>query len=588
MSQLELSENARAVLEARYLVRDDGGRLVETPDEMFRRVANNISGRGDRSFSSRWKDEFLKMMRELDFLPNSPTLMNAGTGLQQLSACFVLPVQDSIESIYDAVKWSAIIHQSGGGTGFSFSQLRPAGDVVRSTGGIASGPISFMRVFDSATEAVKQGGRRRGASMGILSVDHPDIIDFIHAKDDLQSLQNFNISVAVTDDFMERARKGEDHQLINPRTGKVVGTRNARHTLEEISRCSWTSGDPGLIYIDEVNRGNPAPRMGELRATNPCGEVPLLPFEACVLGSINLANLVHDGEVDWTRLEELTRLGVRFLDSTIDASRFPLPQTEEVVMGNRKIGLGVMGFADCLIQCGIPYGSDDSIKLAGAIIRLMERVAKEESSELAEELGDFPNIDMSEVSGPRRNLTLLSIAPTGTISIIAGCSSGIEPMYAISYARHVMGDTHISEVNHSFANMLRERGAYSKDLMDRVSRRHSIKDISEIPMDIRELFLTAHDVPPERQIRLQSVFQEHVDNAVSKTINLPRSISVEEVMDVFQLAHDLGCKGITVYREGSKPGQVLTVEEHATCPICGAPVRGEEGGFTCRACGHTL
>ena len=514
--------------------------------------------------------------------------MNAGTDIQQLSACFVLPVEDSIEGIYDAVKWSAIIHQSGGGTGFSFSSLRPSGDVVRSTGGVASGPVSFMRVFDSATEAVKQGGRRRGASMGVLGVEHPDISEFVRAKEDLRSLQNFNISVAVTDDFMERARRGEEYDLVNPRTGGVVETRNASDVLQEICRCAWRSGDPGLIFIDEVNRRNLAPALGPISATNPCGEVPLLPFEACVLGSIDLSQMVVEGEIDWDELDRIVRLGIRFLDCAIDAGHFPLPQTEKVVKANRKIGLGVMGFADCLMLCGVPYGSSASLELADSIASSMMRSANAESIELALELGDFPNIDLSEISSPRRNLTLLSIAPTGTISIIAGCSSGIEPVYALHYERHVMGGMHMTESHRIFIDTLKERGIYSSELMERISRRHSIQDMREIPQDVRDIFLTAHDISPEAQVRVQSAFQEHVDNAVSKTINLSRSSTIDEVLDAFYLAHDLGCKGITIYREGSKPGQVLTLGEHATCPVCGSPVRGEEGGFTCRACGHSL
>jgi len=573
MCPLRLSQNAETVLKDRYLLIDDGGRLLETPEGMFRRVASNIAREGcGNSPGNRLEKSFFRVMADLDFLPNSPTLMNAGTGIQQLSACFVLPVEDSIEGIYDAVKWSAIIHQSGGGTGFSFSGLRPSGDVVRSTGRVASGPVSFMGVFDSATEAIKQGGRRRGASMGILRVDHPDIYEFIRAKKDMGSLQNFNISVAVTDEFMERARRGDDYELINPRTGMEMGTRCASDVLAEISRYAWSTGDPGLIYIDEVNRGNPAPLLGAIEATNPCGEVPLLPFEACVLGSVNLAHVCLRREMDWDRLEELVRLGTRFLDCSIDASRFPLAQTEEVVRGNRKIGLGVMGFADCLILCGIAYGSRESMDLARKIVDFIRRTAEEESAAIAEEKGDFPNIGRSNIPSPRRNLTLLSIAPTGTISLIAGCSSGIEPIYAISYTRHVMEGKHLVEVNPLFVRYCRERGIYSSDLMERVSRSHSIQGMDEIPRDLRDLFLTSHDLAPEIHVRIQSIFQERVDNAVSKTINLPASSTQEEIMEIFHLAHETGCKGITVYREGSKPGQVLTVEE----------------GFTCRTCGHPL
>ncbi|NYT12372.1 MAG: adenosylcobalamin-dependent ribonucleoside-diphosphate reductase [Methanomassiliicoccales archaeon] len=587
-----LSNNSRKILENRYLLRDREGILAETPDELFRRVARNIAtcdGTIERtSVVESVEDRFFKAMRSLEFIPNSPTLMNAGTELQQLSACFVLPVGDSIESIYDAVKWSAIIHQSGGGTGFSFSDLRPSGDTVRSTGGIASGPVSFMKVFDAATEAIKQGGRRRGASMGILRVDHPDISEFIRAKDDIKSLSNFNISVAVTDEFMEKAIKEDEYELVNPRTDEITGTKNAADVLEEISESAWRTGDPGLIFIDEVNRRNPAPLLGHIKATNPCGEVPLLPFEACVLGSINLNRMTEQGEMDWERLDEITRTGVRFLDGAIDASRFPLIQTEEVVKGNRKIGLGVMGFADCLIRMGLVYGSRESQEMAKRVIGNIASSAQKESASIAEEKGSFPNIHMSKVSAPQRNLTLLSIAPTGTISMIGGCSSGIEPLYAISYTKHVLEGEHLREVNPLFMEFCKERGIFSEELIRKVSKRHSIQGMREIPEDIRELFVTAQDISPEAQVRIQAAFQEVVDNAVSKTINLPSSVTEDEISEIFHLAHNLRCKGITVYREGSKPGQVLTVEEHALCPICGSPIKGEEGGFTCRSCGHIL
>lgn len=588
----QLSENSERILESRYLLRDSQGHLLETPDDMFRRVAANVAAtRGileAKDRSQRRENEYYAMMRGLEFLPNSPTLMNAGTELQQLSACFVLPVEDSIEGIYDAVKWSAIIHQSGGGTGFSFSDLRPSGDVVRSTGGIASGPVSFMKVFDAATEAVKQGGRRRGASMGVLRADHPDISEFIRAKEDLKSLSNFNISVAVSNEFMDKARSGEEYDLVNPRTSEVTGTRNAGEVLGEISESAWRTGDPGLIFIDEINKDNPAPLLGEIKATNPCGEVPLLPFEACILGSVNLSRVTQAGEINWDRLEELVRLGVRFLDSAIDASSFPLAQTTEIVRSNRKIGLGLMGFADCLIRMSMVYGSRESFELARKIIEFISRLAREESGAIAEEIGDFPSISSSNIRPPRRNLTLLSIAPTGTISMIAGCSSGIEPLYAISYTKHVLEGEHMKEVNPIFVEACRERGIYSRDLMDSVSRRHSVQGMREIPEDLRDLFVTAHDLTPEAQVRMQSIFQEGVDNAVSKTINLSSSADVEDVTDIFHLSFKLGCKGITVYREGSKPGQVLTVEDRATCPICGSPIRGEEGGLTCRSCGHSL
>jgi len=592
---IPLTENAKRILESRYLLKDPDGKTVETPSQMFWRVATNVAGSNALYKNSPEPEEmarvYYRVMSSLEFLPNSPTLMNAGTGIQQLSACFVLPVEDSIESIYEAVKYSAIIHQSGGGTGFSFSKLRPAGDVVRSTGGVASGPVSFMKVFDAAIEAIKQGGRRRGASMGVLNADHPDIEEFIKAKRDPHSLTNFNLSVAVTDSFMEKAEKGDEYPLINPRTGEVWGKRNAAEILDMIAENAWATGDPGLIFIDEVNRRNPAPALGKIEATNPCGEVPLLPFEACNLGSINLSKVVVDGsdgfEIDWRKFEELIFTGVRFLDDVIDASKFPLPQTDRIVKANRKIGLGVMGFADCLIRLGIQYGSERSIKLAEQIASFMAEKADECSRQLAEERGSFPNINLSLIPPPRRNLTLLSIAPTGTISIIAGCSSGIEPLYAVSYHRHVLGGQCLREVHPIFLEMCGKKGLLTEDLLDKVSRSHSIQHMEEIPDEIRRLFVTAHDVPPENHVRIQAAFQRYVDNAVSKTVNLPSHATSAEIREVFMLAYRLKCKGITVYREGAKPGQALSVETRSHCPLCGNAIMAEEGAFCCRSCGYS-
>ncbi|MFP4170117.1 MAG: adenosylcobalamin-dependent ribonucleoside-diphosphate reductase [Methanomassiliicoccales archaeon] len=585
MKAPSLSRNAIRILRNRYLLKDDRGEVVETPAQMFWRVARNVASVDPRKGRA---EEFYEAMAGLEFLPNSPTLMNAGTEIQQLSACFVIPVVDSIEGIYDAVKHSAMIHQSGGGTGFSFSSLRPSGDVVRSTGGVASGPVSFMRVFDSATEAVKQGGRRRGASMGILRVDHPDIREFVHAKEDLASLTNFNISVAATDEFMEKSSRGEEMDLINPRTGGRTGSVDASELMGEIAEMAWRTGDPGMIFIDEVNRRNPAPALGRIDATNPCGEVPLLPFEACNLGSINLALLAEGDGFDWDRFEYLIDLGITFLDDVIDASRFPIPRTEEVVSGNRKVGLGVMGLADCLIELGLPYGSEGSLSFARELVGFMRERAEEATRRLGEERGDFPNIDRSVYDPPRRNLTVLSVAPTGTISMIAGCSSGIEPLYAITTTKHVMEGEHLREVNPLFERECQERGLYSEELMSKVEERHSIQGLEEIPEDLRELFVTAHDVAPRDQVMMQAAFQERVDNAVSKTINLPHVAGVDQVDSVYRLAHRLGCKGITVYREGSKPGQVLTVNERVECPICGNHIQAEEGAFVCRSCGHSI
>lgn len=590
----ELSTNALRVLERRYLRKDETGKVIETPDEMFRRVADNIASvnrlyRDGRSVEAE-ADEFYLMMRKLEFLPNSPALMNAGTEIQQLAACFVIPVEDSIESIYDAVKYAALIHQSGGGTGFSFSKLRPEGDIVKSTGGIASGPVSFMKVFDAATEAIKQGGRRRGASMGVLRIDHPDIRKFIRAKEDLRSLSNFNISVSVTDEFMKKAELGEDFDLINPRNGKVMSTVNASELLDEICYYAWKTGDPGMIFYDTINAANPTPGLGSIEATNPCGEVPLLPFEACNLGSINLSRLIResrgDCELDWARLEELVDAGIRFLDNVIDASRYPLPQISEIARGNRKIGLGVMGFADALLKLRIPYGSDESMRFAEKVISFIRKKGEETTKRIGEERGSFPNIDKSIYKHPRRNATILSIAPTGTISIIADCSSGIEPLYAIYYVRHVLEGEHLREIHPEFIRIAKERGFYSAELIDSLSSTTSIQHLDSIPEDVRRLFLTSHDVPPERQVRMQSVFQKYVDNAVSKTINMPSTSTVREVREIFELAFTLKCKGITVYREGSKPGQVLTTARGGlTCPDCGGILRVEEGTFVCSVCG---
>ncbi|MBM4237145.1 MAG: adenosylcobalamin-dependent ribonucleoside-diphosphate reductase, partial [Euryarchaeota archaeon] len=464
-----LSENALRVLEKRYLRKDDRGSIVETPDDMFKRVARNV-GSVDKRYrdgrdAEKESEEFYWMMRRLEFLPNSPALMNAGTDIQQLAACFVIPVDDSIESIYDAVKYAAIIHQSGGGTGFSFSRLRPEGDLVRSTGGVASGPISFIKVFDAATEAIKQGGRRRGANMGVLSVNHPDILRFIRSKEDLASLSNFNISVSVTDEFMARAAKGEEYELINPRNGRVTGALNASEVLDEISKFAWRTGDPGLIFHDAINRANPTPGLGEIEATNPCGEVPLLPFEACNLGSVNLDMVMEkrDGDYDlnWDWLGEVVDGGVRFLDNVIDASAYPLPQITQIVRGNRKIGLGIMGFADVLLKLRIPYGSKESVEFARRLARFVRDRAEEVTKRIGEERGDFPNIDRSVHRSPRRNATVLSIAPTGTISMIADCSSGIEPLYAISYVKHVLGGEHLREIHPEFVRVAKERGFYS-------------------------------------------------------------------------------------------------------------------------------
>ena len=592
----EISSNAQVVLEHRYLIKDEKGRLMEGPEELFHRVARTVASVDEKYDDGRSaateESEFYDAMRRLEFLPNSPTLMNAGTELQQLAACFVIPVEDSIEGIYDAVKFAAIIHQSGGGTGFNFSRLRPAGDIVHSTMGVASGPVSFMKVFDAATDAIKQGGRRRGASMGILRVDHPDIEGFIHCKDDLRSLTNFNISVGTTDLFLEKVRNRDDYDLINPRNGRVVSRRNASSLLDQICSSAWRTGDPGMVFLDTINRTNPTPGVGPIESTNPCGEVPLLPFEACNLGSINLDRMMIEehGQVqtDWDKLGRTVDLGVRFLDNVIDASRYPIPRITEMAHGNRKIGLGLMGFADMLVRLGLRYGSEESLTFAERLIAFVRRQADLASARIGQDRGDFPNIEKSIYRTPRRNATVLSIAPTGTISMIAGCSSGIEPLYAISYVKHVMDGAHLREVNPHFIEIAKSRDFYREDTMEILTRAHSIKDMSWIPLEVRNIFVTSYDVPPEEHVRMQAAFQAHVDNAVSKTVNLPPTAMPDDVRVIYLLAHQLGCKGITVYREGSRPIQVLTAGKvQGSCPDCGSELHYEEEALVCAACGYS-
>jgi len=563
---LKLTLNAVSVLERRYLQKDDEGRVIETPAQMFRRVAKAIAAPDaiyDRSVDLKMVEkEFYDVMTRLEFLPNSPTLMNAGTEIGQLSACFVLPVPDSIEGIFDALKYMALIHKSGGGTGFSFSNLRPKGDVVRSTKGIASGPVSFMKIFNTATEVIKQGGRRRGANMGILRVDHPDIFEFITAKEKEGALANFNISVGVTDHFMEALEKDEEYDLINPRTGKTVKSVKARDVFDLIVTMAWRTGDPGLVFLDEINRHNPTPHIGKIESTNPCGEVPLLPYESCNLGSINLSRMVQDGEIDWDKLRRTVRIAIHFLDNVIDANKYPLPEIEKMTKANRKVGLGVMGFAEMLVKLGVPYDSEEGVATAEKVMSFISEEARRKSVELGEERGSFPNFEGSvwEKSGYKamRNATVTSIAPTGTISIIAGTSSGIEPFFAISYVRNVMG-TQLFEVNPVFEDVAREQGFYSTELLTKIAKSGSIQNIAEIPSDVRRVFVTALDIAPEWHVRMQAAFQKYTDNAVAKTVNLPNEATLEDVRRVFLLAYRLKCKGITVYRYGSKSEQVLTI-----------------------------
>jgi len=537
-----IDETALAVLRKRYLVRDDAGTPLENPEGMFRRVADHVASadrRLDGKSRQRIADAYFQMMNNLEFLPNSPTLMNAGRELGQLAACFVLPVEDSLDSIFESVKETARIHQSGGGTGFSFSKLRPKGDVVRSTMGAASGPVSFIRVFNMATEVIKQGGARRGANMGILRVDHPDIEEFVTIKNDPGELNNFNLSVAVTDSFMKACREDGTFPLVNPRNGREVRKVRALDILDLIARSAWKSGEPGLVFLDTINRANPTPHVGAIDATNPCGEQPLLPYESCCLGSINLAKFVSDGDMDRERLARLVRLAVRFLDDIVDAGKYPLAMIEDISKANRKIGLGVMGFAHMLIALGIPYDSGDAMKMAGNVMGFIQEESKNASRELAGERGVFPNYRGSVWEGrglPQRNATTTTIAPTGTLSIIAGTSSGIEPIYDIEYSRIIFGGLSVHVVDPLYGKM--------KDTMD-LAR-------------LRELFRKAHDVSPDWHLAVQKAFQDHVDNAVSKTINLPADTTPEEVRSIFLNAHAMGLKGITVFRDTSREAQVLS------------------------------
>jgi len=564
------------VLRKRYLARNHAGKVIETPVQMFRRIASNVA-LSEQRYPARTRfpqaaRRFYDSMARLDFLPNSPTIMNAGRSLQQLSACFVLPVDDSLPAILNSVKYQALIHQSGGGTGFSFSRLRPHHDIVASTSGVASGPLSFMRIFNLTTDVIKQGGSRRGANMGILRVDHPDILGFIALKRTRSEMTNFNLSVGLTDAFMQARERNRPYSLINPRTGKPTGRLSARLVFDRLVDAAWESGEPGVVYLDTINRANPTPHLGAIEATNPCGEQPLLPYESCTLGSINVARFVIDGSpqpfIDYPRLAGTISTAVRFLDNVLDSNHYPFPEIEAATLRTRKIGLGIMGFADLLIALNIPYDSEEALKMASTVMAFVQSQAHEASRRLASERGAFPAYRGSRLQrhhDPRRNATVTTIAPTGTISLIAGCSPGIEPLYAIQTVRTVMEGTQLVTVQPSFLRMARAAGLDLERLQPELDAAPSIRHLSTIPADLRRLFVTAHDVTPEQHVRMQAVFQRYSDSGVSKTINLSSTCAKAEVAKAFLLAYELGCKGLTVFRSGSRAQQVLSCAKTQSC-----------------------
>lgn len=642
--KLNLAENAIKVLEKRYLKRDSQGNCTETPADMFNRVASSIAaaelqyGKSQSDVNALTKD-FYNAITNLYFMPNSPTLMNAGRELGQLSACFVLPVEDSLEGIFETVKNTALIHKSGGGTGFSFSRLRPKNDVVRSTMGVSSGPVSFMEVFNAATEAVKQGGTRRGANMGILRVDHPDILEFIHCKSDNSKLNNFNISVAITDKFMEALKNKTDYELYHPKSKKAVGMLNAKQVFDLIVDGAWRNGEPGIVFIDKMNDDNPTPLVGEIESTNPCGEVPLLAYEACNLGSINLGLMVKNGEVDWDKLKEITKLSIHFLDNVITVNNYPLPRIADMVQNNRKIGLGVMGWADMLMKMGLSYSSKEGTDLAYKVMEFIDYHSKVKSIELAKERGafnnfkgsvyesgkfltnkytgksagmisdtDWKNLDAQIKEKGIRNATTTCIAPTGTISMIAGASGGVEPLFGLVFSRNVMDGTEMLEINPVFEKYAKEKGFYSQALMKAISETGSVAHVNGVPTEAKAIFVTAHDVTPEWHVRMQAAFQLHTDNAVSKTINFEEHATREDIEKAYVLAFENNLKGITVYRNNSRTFQPMNLDakkgpeieikpieeseptgeiKNVVCPECKTTIQMAEGCFICPGCGYS-
>jgi len=599
--QIELSDVALEVLRRRILLADASGKALETPGQMFSRVASEVA-RVERRYASpaevrETAEEFSRIMQDLDFLPNSPTLVNAGLPEGQLSACFVLPIEDSMNSIFDTLRDMALIQKTGGGTGFSFSRLRPSGDAIGGARGRSSGPVSFMRLYDCASEVTRMGGARRGANMGVLRYDHPDILEFIAAKSEANGLHTFNISVGVSGSFMDCVQRRAEYPLVNPRTGEESGRLNARQVFDAIVDSAWRCGDPGLVFLDAINRGNPTPAVGAIEATNPCGEQPLLPYESCNLGSLNVSHFVRDAKIDFQCLRPVVHQAVRFLDDVIDANRYPLALIEERTLANRKIGLGVMGFADMLLRMGVAYDSEEGLAVAEELMSFIQSEADDASCRLGESRGVFPNHARSvfEARGAkRRNATVTTIAPTGTISLIAGCSSGIEPLFAVSFARHVLEERRKFDIHPLLEKMA--AGYLSESVRRSIHKSGSVQHIAELPEALRRIFVTAHDIAPEWHVRMQAAFQRHVENAVSKTVNLRRTATRDEIERVFLLAHELGCKGITVFRDGCRGEQILTAGEAEPaaplgaqpCPECGGTMIELSACVSCPSCGYAF